>query len=279
MVIFRVCYYTSESSMRRSDFMRMINKSFPKAGLTCSFQDNQLSELIQIKRRSVKNMPCKQAVNTVGPQDSDGHVWVLNADAHISEDGNPITTEESNYIWIGHLYSGPGVADHSSACKIHLPLSIQTLTPLLENLKLTMKHNFFPSLFVIASFGLALHYTTIQQKFKFCPVPIAFGKPGTGKTTALKCGLAILGALHHRFWSCATKEMYVNLCSDGYLPLGLDDPKSKAVISDLCMSLYGGAFQGSLLRGGSKPTCMAVISANFIVSESEKYVCCYASII
>lgn len=258
--------------MRRSDFMRMINKSFPKAGLTCSFQDNQLAQLIQIKRRAVKSMPCKQAVSVVGPQDPDCNMWVLSADVHISGNGNEISKEESDYIWIGHLYSGPGVADNSSACKIQLPLSIKGLKSLLENLKVIMKHNFFPSLLMIASFSLALHYTTIQQKFKFCPVPIAFGKPGTGKTTALKCGLAMLGALHHRFWSCATKEMYIHLCSECFLPLGLDDPKSKAIISDLCMSLYSGAFQGSLLRGSSKPTCMAVISANFIVTESEKYV-------
>lgn len=66
--------------MRRSDFMRMINKSFPKVGLTCSFQDNQLAELIQIKRRAVKNMSCKQAVSIVGPQDPDCNMWVSSAE-------------------------------------------------------------------------------------------------------------------------------------------------------------------------------------------------------
>ena len=256
--------------MRRADFMKMINKSFPKAGLTCSFADHQLSELIQIKRRAVSSMPTKQAVSTVGPQDSNGSMWVLGPEVHINNRGQQVGTEESRYIWIGHLYAGPGVAEDGSACKIALPLTTDTLSTLLANLRMTMKHNFFPALFLVSSFALSLHYSAIVEKYKFCPVPIGFGKPGTGKTTALKCGLSMLGVLENRFWSCATKELYLHLCSTDHLPLGLDDPKTQGVISDLCMSLYNGAFYGSLQRGKCKPSCMAVITSNFIVVNQEK---------
>lgn len=270
VTFFRMCYYTSESSMRRADFMRMINKSFPKAGLTCSFLDHQLSELIQIKRRAVSSMPTKQAVSTVGPQNASGSMWVLGPEVHIDKDGKQVSSEDSQYIWIGHMYTGPGVAEDGSACNIHLPLNTNTLSELLTNLRTTMKHNFFPALFLISSFALSLHYSTIVEKYKFCPVPIGFGKPGTGKTTALKCGLSMLGVLENRFWSCATKELYLCLCSTDHLPLGLDDPKTQGIISDLCMSLYNGAFHGTLQRGKCKPSCMAVIASNFTVLNQEK---------
>ena len=56
------------------------------------------------------------------------------------------------------------------------------------------------------------------------------------------------------------------------LPLGIDDPRSKAVISDLVMTLYTKAQEGTMSRGDHKPTSMAVISSNFMVDTGKKYV-------
>ena len=36
--------------MRQLEFMKMLNDSFPIRGLTCSLQDHQLSEYLQIKK-------------------------------------------------------------------------------------------------------------------------------------------------------------------------------------------------------------------------------------
>ena len=265
---FRTCYFTADSTMRRCDFMRMISSSFPSGGLTSSFQDHQFSQFIQIKRRIAKQIPTKKAVAVVGPQEN--HVWVLGANVHISSDGNHI---ESEFIWISDLYMGPGVADKASACKIHLPLNDQSLEPLLAQLKVIMKHNFFPALMLMGSSVMALHYNTIKAKFGFCPVPVAFGYPGTGKTTALKYCLSMMGLLPQRLWSSGTKQLFSQILSSarGYMPLGIDDPNSQVAISELVMSLYGGAHEGTLTRGTCKPTCMAIISANFTVKDSEKY--------
>lgn len=259
--------------MQRSDFMRMINESFPTGGLTCSFQDHQLSEFIQIKRRTVTHMPEKRVVSVVGPQDDD--LWVLGPDVHIDSQGQSINPEESSYIWISDMYSGPGVAPKSSACTIQLPLTTGSLVLLMDLLRETMKHNFLPAVLTIGATCIALHYKTVMEKFEFCPVPLVFGSPGTGKTTAAKCGLAMIGVLPQRFWSHGTKEMYSQLCSDGFLPLLIDDPRSQNAISGLVMSLYNGAHEGTISRGGNKPSCMAIITANFTVIESEKYVKIY----
>ena len=114
--------------MRRSDFMKMIKSSFPSWGLTCSFQDHQLSQFIQIKRRTAKHIPTKKAVSLVGPQDNH-------------------------------------VCDNASACKIYLPLDDQSLEPLLNQLKVIMRHNFFPTLMLMGSTVMALHYSAIKNKF------------------------------------------------------------------------------------------------------------------
>lgn len=87
--------------MQRSDFMRMINESFAIGGLTCSFQDYQLSEFIQIKHRTVTHMPEKKVVSVVGPLDDS--LWVLGPDVHINSQGESINPEESSYIWISNM--------------------------------------------------------------------------------------------------------------------------------------------------------------------------------
>ena len=57
--------------------MKMINASFPAGGLTCSVQDQQLSEYIQIKHQSTGVLPVKKAVQHVGKQDKIYGSWVL----------------------------------------------------------------------------------------------------------------------------------------------------------------------------------------------------------
>ena len=99
---------------------------------------------------------------------------------------------------------GPGIAPQHTACSIQLPRTVQSLSTLLEYLRTTMGHNFLQALMVMGSCIMALHYNTILSKFLFRPIPLAFGEPGTGKTTALRCGLAITEAHPARFYSKGT---------------------------------------------------------------------------
>lgn len=101
------CYFTSDSSMKKEWFIHQINASFG-GGLTCSLNDYQLSEYVQHRLRRQGKLPVKYAVEKVGPQ-SNGW-WVLGSDVCISSSGKLHDPLESNYIWIGHLYSGPGIA-------------------------------------------------------------------------------------------------------------------------------------------------------------------------
>ena len=255
--------------MKKEKFMLRINFSQSQGGLTCSFNDYQLAEYIQHRRRSAGKLPVKVAVESVGPQ-LDGS-WVLGPDLFFNSQGTLEDPDDSKYAWIGHLYEGPGIAHHSTACSVQLPLSTSPLQDLYAWSKTNMHHNFVPCILLAGAGAMALHYRRILKSFLFCPIPIAYGKvSGTGKTTALAVALSPMGAYPSRFVSKATYEKYADMCSSSFLPLGIDDPKSKGAISDLVISLFNGATGATMKHGEKTPTSMAVISANFTTLEQDK---------
>ena len=199
--------------------MSQINRSYSGGGLTCSFNDYQLSEFIQLKQRKEGKLPSKRAVVEVGPQ-ADGS-WSLGPSFHFSSEGILLDLEQSKYIWIGHLYDGPGIAPCTTACNINVPLGTDPLVDLLIWAKLHLQHNFFPSLLIVGGSVMSLHYSTLISKLFFCPIPIAFSaKSGTGKTTSVKMGVGVTGGYPSRFVSRASSEKYFDLCTSSYLPLG-----------------------------------------------------------
>ena len=92
---------------------------------------------------------------------------------------------------------------------------------------------------------------------------------GLVKTTVAKRGLAFTGTIMQQFWSQGTKKKYIQLCCSGCLPLLINNPKSKQAISDFAIALFNGITEGTLTRDQAKPFCMAVLTANFTVSEKE----------
>ena len=233
--------------------------------LQCSFTDKELNEFIQFKKMQAQGLPKKYAVHQVGLQ-SDG-TWVMSRNSHFSGRGKVLNAEDSRYIWVGHVFNGPGIAHDSQQCNIELPLSTDPLCFLLDKLKKHTKHNFIPCVMTIAGTILALHYQKTLQKLKFCPVPLAFGESGTCKTTALLCGLSLLGAQESRFFSKLTKEKILRMCSTNNIPLGVDDPQSQ---NDILIDLYNGAKSGTVNRGECKPSSTCVISANFTTVNQQR---------
>ena len=255
--------------MKKEKMMAQINRSHYGGGLTCSFNDYQLSEFIQMKQRCQGKLPMKKAVVEVGPQ-ADGS-WSLGPSLHFDNNGQLLDTDQSKYIWIGHLYDGPGIASCNTACPIHVPLSTDPLRNMVTWAKAHLKHNFIPSMLVVGGSVMSLHYSTMVEKLFFCPVPIAFSpKSGTGKTTAVKMGVGTTGGYPSRLVSKASSEKYFDLCTSSYLPLGVDDPKSKNAIGDLAVSLFNGAMEATVSRGAKVPKSMAVISANFTIEKKER---------
>lgn len=266
--LYRPCYFTADSTNKKSDFVKCLNSSFKAACLQCSFSDKELGEYIQFRKRKATKLPRKYAVEKVGLQ-PDGS-WVMGSMTHLSSTGEILDEGCSQYIWIGHVYNGPGVALDCDQCSIELPLTTDPLCSLFESLRIHMQHNFLPCVMTISATVLALHYQSVLKKLKFCPIPLAFGNSATGKTTALLCGLSLLGAQESRFFSKITKEKMLQMCSSSSIPLGVDDPQSKNDISRLIIDLYNGAKSGTMGYGERKPTSTCVISANFTTIDQQR---------
>lgn len=258
------------SANKKSDFMKELSCSFRQACLSCSFSDKQLSAFLEFLKRQCQNLPKKYAVAAVGMQ-PDGS-WVLGKDVYINGSGEAIPVEESQHIWIGDIFDGKGVASDSQQCVIQTPLTTLPLRALLEKLQLIMQHNYYPAVLTVASAIMALHYRRFIQKLKSCPVPIIFGGCGGGKTTALRCSLALCGA-DKRFFREISGPKIAELCSVTDIPLGVDDPDSKSNLNKVIMDLFNGAKRATIGRGEVQPTSTVIISSNFTPIEKQMYYC------
>lgn len=117
---------------------------------------------------------------------------------------------------------------------------------------------------------MALHYESFITNLKCCPVPLAYGSSGTGKTTAVHCGLGLLGADDIRFFRKITPAKVSQLCSVSSIPLVVDDPDTKSGFSAMVMDLYNGARTGTISKGETQPISTVVISSNITPIEEER---------
>ncbi len=252
----------------------MINWSYRIGCLQCSFTDKELIEYIQQKKRSIIRLPKKSAVQAIGKQ-SNGE-WVIGSDITVSSTGTALMdTEQCKNIWISDVFIGSGIPSPTAACTVSLPLSTKSLAPLIRALKDNLEHNFYPSLLLIGATGLVLHYQDFISKLRYCPIPVAFGPSGTCKTTVLESALSLLGAHKSRVYSKVTREKIFDMCCDvAGIPLGVDDPHSKADISKLLVELYNGKKGATMGRGERQPKSTAVVAANFSPSDQTRFGSC-----
>ena len=103
---------------------------------------------------------------------------------------------------------------------------------------------------------------------KSCPIPIAFGPSGTGKTTALHSGLSLQGADDFRFFHHLTPAKAMQPRSLTNIPLGLDDPDTKGRFSSPIIDLFNGPRRGTLVSGETKPISSIVFSHHTMIRGS-----------
>lgn len=244
--------------------MRGLNWSYKVGCLQCSFTDKD----IQIKKRR-SDLPKKSAVQKIGKQGD--LTWVLGSDICISCSGSQMAMSDSKYIWISNVFSGLGIPLQSSSCDISLPITTQVLKPLLSALKTHLKHNFYPALLLMGSAAFVLHYEDIIENLSYCPILLAFGESGTGKTTALESAISMLGAIESVYGK-VTREKILDLCCvSGGIPVGVDDPHSKTDINKLLVDLYNGKKGATMGKGERQPSSTAIISSNFSPEDQGRY--------
>ena len=117
--------------------------------------------------------------------------------------------------------AGPSIADSTSSWKIVTPLNPSSIEGLLDALPNVFGDNTPAAIFAIGGMALRLHYATIVQAMKFCPIVFMFEPPGAGKTTALNMALQLTGGISNHLVTNATPPAILGYCAQSPFPLAL----------------------------------------------------------
>ena len=152
-------------------------------------------------------------------------------------------------------------------CDIVTPLSIAPLSELFDLMPKVFKHNTIPAVLMIGAACMAFHYNIILSTKKYCPVPLAFGPSGTGKTIAIRSALALFGAhIQHMYQHC-TLQYYTSRCAECSVPFGIDDPSHSNELGELMLSVFNGTKRANISRGSQTPQSCPIIAANFFLQD------------
>ena len=145
--------------------------------------------------------------------------------------------------------------------------STNALHELFSLLPTVFKHNTIPAVLMIGTACMAFHYKVIMSIKQFCPVPLAFGASGTGKTLALRCSLALFGAHNQHIFQHCTLQYYSSRCAECSIPFGIDDPTHSNELGELLLSVSNGTKRATVGRGSETPQSSPIITANFSLQD------------
>ena len=118
---------------------------------------------------------------------------------------------------------------------------------------------------------MSFHYQYILDTFEGCPVVVAYGDLGTGKTTSLKAGLAVFGRCRRAIVRRTTAAYIRDRCSLSTVPFGIDDPSVPREVGKMLVDLYNGATSATCTHS-FVPVGIPVVTANFSMAERERFV-------
>ena len=182
----------------KSSLMGQINHSFGSGGMTSSLDNTQITEYIQYVQRAHNGpLPIKKAVLLTGRQ-SDGS-WVLNAETFISSNGHFMSPSDSPFVWLDKdlVYEHNKIVTADICPTIVLPLSSQPLCDLFLLMESITKHNFIPTILVIAGIALSFHYEAIVDLYGGCPSTVALGESETGSPLQSVPGCHFVGVMKY----------------------------------------------------------------------------------
>lgn len=164
--------------------------------------------------------------------------------------------------------------------QITLPLSLKPLCDLLKLYEIIEKHNYISSILVIAGVCLAFHYELLLDLYGGCPITVALGEAETGKSTAIRAGLAVFGGDEICRYVKGKNAAFLDRSSRSALPFAIEEAsKGKAKsrtnqldLTELIVDLYNGVRSTNMRTGSMKPKSIPIIASNFGIEDMERYV-------
>ena len=273
----RLCFFAIDAIHNTKVFMTQINNTFKGGSLSCSLSDKLLTEYIQwLKRSCTGTLPVKKVCRVIGRQPNTD-TWVFNGQCQIDGLGQMLTASQTPFFFLADMnIENRFLPSASLAPNVPRPLSTHTLGTLLKTLRASLKHNFIAAVLVMAGCLMSFHYQYILDKFEGCPVIVAYGNSGTGKTTSLKVGLALFGNCRRAIVRRATAAYIRDRCSLSTIPFGIDDPSVPREVGEMLVDLFNGATSATCSHSFN-PVGIPVVTANFSMAERERLVACVNS--
>ena len=281
--------FTSDAIRNKFKFIQQINMSYGSGGMLCSFEHNQLVEFFHfLKRNTQGNLPIKKAVFYPSQhlESHDQRIWILSPDMQISQNGCQIDDlYGSQFIWLPKEALGQesdlSTLQGNIACNIIKPLSSNVLVKYFEIMRACLQHNFEAGV-VISEMLMMFHYTIVREIFGGCSIPVAVGPAETGKSTAIKLGLALFGLEESSHYVRGTNALFLSRSSACIVPYAIDDPKGKGKaktkqldIGELIVDIYNGSASANMQTGQLKPITGPIIATNFPLGDSSRWVLIY----
>ena len=182
-------FFTSDAIHNRFHFIHQINVLYGSGGMLCSFENNQLVDFFHFLKRNIdERLPIKKAVFYPSQLTKNvNKVWILGPTVQINEEGDIIDDiNSSDFVWLPKAVTIqepeklPPQIDVS--CFVNEPLNHTVLAKFFEILKGCLQHMI-----------MMFHCTTVREIFSGCSIPVAMGPSETGKSTAIRLGLALFG--------------------------------------------------------------------------------------
>ena len=262
----------TELSGNVKQFTTFANQIFPGGALFLLLSDSEFRKfMMQMSSRMLEEQQeeKKVAARLVGENKHEGEsFWVFSESIQFAANGLPLEEGQSPFLWLRRLVNGTNILiEETLACKVSTPLDGgESILPLCQTIQQFMPENFMPAMATIAACLMGSNYLSILKVFGCCGVPMLTGAPGSCKSEAAKCGLALFGAHEsHCFNNQNTPSYLFKIVNKTTIPVVIDDISAKAADTweELFIDAYNGTSRGTRSYGVESFSTLPVVSCNW----------------
>ena len=269
----------SKLSGNVKQFGNFLTMVFPGGGLWLVASEAELKRLlIELTAELLQSNNCRRirAARMIGINaTSSGNVWVFSPTVLIDKQGKLMDVESSPILWLERPQNSSNLLiNDAMQCSIATPLdSGEAFVSLCDAVQAFMPEHFIPALTAVSCCIMGASYIQVIQKCGCIGVPFLFGDPGSCKSEALKCGLALFGAHKtHMFNSQTTSSFLFPILKETTIPVVVDDVSDKAqdTWEELVIDAYNNTGRGTRSYSCETFCSLPILSANWRFTSSRQ---------
>ena len=267
----RECFLPMSELSNLKQFSAHINLMFPGGALFLVCNDSEFKRLFMELTCAFlqRNHRIAYGVSAIGRNTtSDGdEVWMFSQNTQLDKHGKQIDSNNSRFVWLPNASGTSMDSEKRLQCTIHTPFDDrEALKNLYAAVEAFMPDNSTACLATMASCIMGAAYQQIISTSGHVGVPFLFGEPGSCKTEAILCGLALFGAHNtHLFNSQTTTPYLFGAMKCTTIPVAVDDINEKALETweELIIDTYNNSARGTRSYSIESFSTLPILSANW----------------